>query len=236
MSFDPSSRSRLTSYDLKYFPGSTLFERIGRVLCEPCCVPRKELFESWEFAKRIRRRHHHHHAGNRVLDLACGHALVGHFLLLLDETLPSVLAVDKRIPPSAAKISAALVSAWPRLAGRVHIVEQQIDQVEVRADDLVVSAHACGALTDDILSKAIGASARVVVMPCCQSIGKNDRGGVDGWLDPDLAVDVTRAARLRAHGYTVHTQRIPSAITTKNRMLFGDPGPPLADYAVNAER
>jgi hypothetical protein len=142
---------------------------------------------------------------------------------LLDDSLPSVLAVDRRIPPSAAKISAALVTAWPRLGGRIRIVEQGIDQIEVQPDDLLVSAHACGGLTDEILSKAIGASARVVVMPCCQSIGKSDLGGVEGWLDPDLAVDVTRAARLRSHGYAVHTQRIPASITAKNRVLFGEP-------------
>lgn len=223
VSFNPASRSRLTSYDLKYFQGTTLFDRIGRVLCEPCCVPRKELFESWEFAKRIRRRYRHLPPDSRVLDLACGHALVAHFLLLLDDGLQSALAVDKKIPPSAARIAAALSATWPRLAGRVRFVEQKIDEVEVRTDDLVVSAHACGGLTDEILSKAIGASARVVVMPCCQSIGKNDMGGMDGWLDPDLAVDVTRAARLRSHGYAVHTQQIPPAITAKNRLLFGDP-------------
>lgn len=229
MTFNPASRSRLTSYDLKYFSGATLFDRIGRVLCEPCCVPRKELFESWEFAKRIRRRHR----GGRVLDLACGHALVAHFLLILDDTLTSALAVDRRIPKSAARLSQALVAAWPRLAGRITLLEDKIDQVEVKRGDLVVSAHACGGLTDEILSKAIHASARVVVMPCCQSTGKNDKGGIEGWLDPDLAVDVTRAARLRANGYAVHTQRIPESITAKNRLLFGDPGMRTHDAIVD---
>ena len=47
-----------------------------------------------------------------------------------------------------------------------------------------------------------------MVLPCCQSTGRNDAGGMEGWLDSDLAIDVTRAARLRSHGYSVHTQRI----------------------------
>lgn len=219
MSFDPSRRYRLNEHDLHHFQGSTLFDRIARVLCQASCIPRKELFESWEFARRTRRRFR----GGRVLDLACGHALVAHFLLLLDDTSESALAVDKRIPTSAAKASEALIAVWPRLAGRIRIAEQKVGEVEVLPGDLVVSAHACGGLTDEILGKAIGVSARVVVMPCCQSIGKNDSGGMDGWLDPDLAVDVTRAARLRMHGYAVHTQRIPSSITAKNRLLFGEP-------------
>ncbi len=219
MSFDRSSRARLNQHDLLHFQGSTLFHRIARVLCEACCIPRKELFEAWEVARRTRRRYR----GGRVLDLACGHALVAHLLLLLDDTSETALAVDIRIPESAAKVSAAMVAQWPRLAGRVGIIEQQLSEVEVYPGDLVVSAHACGALTDQVLGKAIAASARVVVLPCCQSTGKNDSGGMEGWLDPDLAIDVTRAARLRAHGYSVHTQRIPGSITAKNRLLFGEP-------------
>jgi hypothetical protein len=34
---------------------------------------------------------------------------------------------------------------------------------------------------------------------------------------------VTRALRLRAHGYAVQTQVIPRAITAKNRLLLGAP-------------
>jgi hypothetical protein len=34
-----------------------------------------------------------------------------------------------------------------------------------------------------------------------------------------------RALRLRALGYQVWTQTIPSAITPKNRLLLGAPGP-----------
>jgi hypothetical protein len=95
--------------------------------------------------------------------------------------------------------------------------------VEVRASDVVVSAHACGGLTDEVLDLAIGASARVVVLPCCQAEGKGDLGGVGGWVDGALAIDLTRAARLRAHGYAVYTQMIPAEITPKNRLLLGAP-------------
>ncbi len=42
-----------------------------------------------------------------------------------------------------------------------------------------------------------------------------------GWLDPALAIDVTRATRLEAKGYRVWTQTIPKDITPKNRLLLG---------------
>ena len=69
------------------------------------------------------------------------------------------------------------------------------------------------------------ASARVVVLPCCHDASQADRGGLTGWLDSALAIDVTRAARLRAHGYLVYTQEIPAAITPKNRLLLAEPAP-----------
>lgn len=216
-----SSRSRLGPRDLPRFPGDTLFDRVARAVCEADCLPRKELYESWEVARRARRRFR----GGRVVDLACGHALVAHLMLILDDTSREALAVDVRIPPSAGRLSAALVRAWPRLAGRVELASRSLADVEMRRGDLVVSAHACGGLTDEVLTLALGVGARVVVLPCCQDEATGDLGGLGGWVDSALAIDVTRAARLRAHGYSVHTQTIPGEITAKNRLLLGTPPP-----------
>ncbi|MBS2030818.1 MAG: methyltransferase [Deltaproteobacteria bacterium] len=217
--FDPSSRSLLTHRDLGRFPSASLFDRIGRVLCEAGCLPRKELFESWEFARRTRRRFR----GGRVVDLACGHGLVGQLMLLLDDSSPSVLAVDRVLPPSANTVAHALEVAWPRLSGRVSRVQAALNEVAVTADDLVVSCHACGALTDVVLARAIEVRARVVVLPCCHDAATCDVGELGGWLDEALAIDVTRAARLRASGYRVVTQIIPASITPKNRLLMAEP-------------
>ena len=101
MNFDPSSRSRLNPHDVARFPDETLFHRVARVLCEADCIPRKELFESWEVARRARRRLR----GDRVVDLACGHGLVAHLLMLLDPAIACAVAVDKRLPDSAEKVT-----------------------------------------------------------------------------------------------------------------------------------
>ena len=217
MSFALHSRSLLTERDLPRFSEETLFHRVARAVCKAGCLPRKELFESWEVARRARRRLR----GGRVVDLACGHALVAFLMLILDDTSPLAVAADPEIPPSAARVAEQLVLAWPRLAGRVQFLRAAIDAVPVQAGDVLVSAHACGGLTDQVLDKAIAARACVAVLPCCQSTGKNDSGGLTGWLDPALAIDVTRAARLRSAGYHVLTQTIPEEITPKNRLLLG---------------
>lgn len=219
MSHRLSSRTRLTPRDLPHFQDATLFHRVARVICQAGCLPRKELYESWEVARRARRRFR----GGRVLDLACGHGLVAHLMLLLDDTSETAIAVDRRLPASASRLAAAMVAEWPRLANRIETVAGDIASVAVAPGDVVVSAHACGNLTDEVLGLAIAASARVVVLPCCQDEATGDLGGVGGWVDSALAIDVTRAARLRAHGYAVHTQTIPGEITAKNRLLLGTP-------------
>ena len=53
--FSPASRGRLTDYDLDRFPEDTLFHRLARAVCHAGCLPRKELFEAWETARRTRR-------------------------------------------------------------------------------------------------------------------------------------------------------------------------------------
>jgi hypothetical protein len=97
--------------------------------------------------------------------------------------------------------------------------------VPLQRGDLVVSAHACGGLTDLILERAAEAGASVAVLPCCHDLRQGDLGGLEGWMDGPLAMDATRVARLRAQGYRVFTQHIPGDITPKNRLLMAEPEP-----------
>ena len=218
--FSPASRGRLTPRDLARFPGDTLFDRLGRAVCAAGVLPRKELYEAWEVARRVRRRFR----GGRVVDMAAGHGLLALALLLLDDTSPEALAVDTTVPPSATAVEEVVVRAWPRLAGRVRRVTTSVDDVPLDAADLVVSSHACGTLTDRILDRAIAARCRVAVLPCCHDARTCDAGGLTGWMDAALAVDTVRALRLRVAGYEVWTQAIPAAITPKHRLLIGAPG------------
>jgi hypothetical protein len=156
-----------------------------------------------------------------VVDLAAGHGLTAHLMLLLDASSSEALAVDPQLPASAAKLHEALVAVWPRLDGRVHHLAVPLAEVPLTSDDRVVSVHACGALTDAVIARSIAAKASLAVLPCCHDAATCDAGALGGWLDVALAIDVTRAQTLRAAGYTIHTQAIPAAITPKNRLLLG---------------
>jgi hypothetical protein len=217
--FSEASRGRLTDHDLDRFPGETLFDRIARAVCAAGCLPRKEFYESWEVARRVRRIVR----GGRVVDLAAGHGLLAQMMLLLDDSSPEALVVDTSIAPSAQKVHDALARVWPRLVSRVSFVADAIEGVNIFEGDLIVSCHACGALTDRILDRAIAARACVAVLPCCHGVATCDAGDLEGWIDAPLAIDIVRAGRLRAQGYRVWTQTIPAAITPKNRLLIGRP-------------
>jgi hypothetical protein len=219
VSFDPASRSLLTRRDLGRFSGETLFARVAHAVCEAGCLPRKELYESWQVARRIRRRIR----GHRVVELAAGHALVAQLLLLLDSSSESALAVDTKPVASGGALAEALAARWPRLAGRVERRVADLATVQVTSEDLVVSVHACGALSDLVLEKAIAVQAHLALLPCCHDAGSCDPGGLLGFLPLPLAVDVTRVARLRAAGYDVVTQTIPAEITPHNRLILGLP-------------
>lgn len=214
-----ASRNRLTDRQLDRFPGETLFDRIARAVCHAGCLPRKELYEAWEVARRARRRFR----GGRIIDLACGHGLLASILLLLDDSSPLALGIDRALPESAAKVQAALEESWPRLKGRVALRCGEVETVALTADDLVVSVHACGNLTDRVIDRAVQARARLAVLPCCHDLASGDGGELRGWLDGPLAMDVTRATKLQAAGYRVVTQLIPAEITPKNRLLLGEP-------------
>ena len=218
--FDPGSKNRLTAHDLPRFAGEGLFDRVARVVCGAGCLPRKELYESWQTARHVHRRFRG--GGGRLVELCAGHGLLASILALMDESFDDVVCADPNPPKSAAALAGALREAWPKLA-RVRYEACALEQVALRAGDLVVSAHACGELTDRVLDAALAAGARVAVLPCCHAITPGSDGGLRGWLEPTLAIDVLRAERLARAGYSVTTRTIDAEITPKNRLLMGAP-------------
>ena len=217
--FSHSSRGRLTIKDLGRFPGDTLFDRLARTVCDAGCLPRKELYEAWEVARRTRRLFR----GGRIVDLGAGHGLLAQVMLILDDTSPNALVVDKTLPASSARLHEAVVKQWPRLYGRITFVACAIDDVEIGPGDVVVSSHACGRLTDNVLDRAAAAAARVAVLPCCHDLEACDAGALSGWVDGPVAIDIMRAVRLAQRGYRIWTQRISATVTPKNRLLLGAP-------------
>src|SRR5687768_16414345 len=126
LTFSHGARDRLTGHDLGRFAGSTLFDRLGRVVCGVGKIPRKELYEAWEVARRVRR----WCRGGRVVDVAGGHGLLAHAMLLLDDSSPHALVVDPSRPSSSLALHDAIVAEWPRLQGRVRFLEEDLERAQ----------------------------------------------------------------------------------------------------------
>ncbi len=215
---DRSAKNRLTKKEAFLFPGDSLFDKLARTVCKAGTLPRKELFEAWETAKRVRRKFR----GGRIVDLACGHGLTAHIMMLLDNTSSEAIAVDYEIPKNAHLLSETITDEWPRLKNRIQYIEKPLQDIELFPDDIVISVHACGELTDIVIDKAMEVGANIAVLPCCHEVKTSDTGGLDGWLDGPLAVDIVRAMKLKEKGYRIMTREIPKEITPKNRLLMAE--------------
>ncbi|WP_246804652.1 methyltransferase [Desulfosarcina cetonica] len=218
MAVSPSSKSRLTEKQLAEFSGPSLFDAIARAVCRAgTCRPRScSKLGRWPAGYDESSGAAGWWIWPAVMD--CWRTSCFCWTTPLRKRLPWM-----RICPAMPGLSTELRNTWPRLADRVRLKEDDMRSVSLSPEDLVVSVHACGELTDHILDRALAARCRVAVLPCCHDLARCDTGGLDGWLDGPLAIDVTRAARLRDCGYQVLTRLIPETITPKNRLLMGIP-------------
>jgi hypothetical protein len=221
----PGSRNKLTPSHARLYPGDDVLDVLGRAVCAAGGLPRKELHEAWEMARRVRARF----AGGRVVDLCAGYGLLAQVMVLLDPLFASsssssssvALAVDVRLTPNHRRVRDAIALALPQLRGRVSFVQQRLERIALSDEDVVVSAHACGALSDDVLARAVEAGARVAVLPCCHQ--HRWRQELSSSPDPSLAMDLARCDRLRDLGYDVAVDAIPDDVSPKNRLLLAWP-------------
>ncbi len=217
----PGSRNKLSPSHARHYPGDGLLDRLGRAICAVDCLPRKELHEAWEMATRVRTWLASTPTG-RVVDLCAGYGLLAQVLLLLDGNMRSTaLAVDVRLPKNHLLVHGAVVARFPDLAGRVTFQQARLEDVALGAGDVIVSAHACGELSDAVLSRAAAVGARVALLPCCHLTRR--RPELVGLADPAAQIDEERASWLVERGYDVVVDTIPADVSAKNRLLLGRP-------------
>jgi hypothetical protein len=151
-----------------------------------------------------------------------GYGLLAQALLLLDADMRSTaLAVDIRLPKNHVLVHDAVIATFPHLAGRVTFQRARLEDVALGVGDVVISAHACGALSDAVLSHAAAVGARVALLPCCHLT--RWRPDLVDRADPAARIDEERAMWLVERGYDVIVDTIPANVSAKNRLLLGRP-------------
>ncbi len=217
----PGSRNKLSPSHARHYPGDGLLDRLGRAICAVDCLPRKELHEAWEMATRVRAWLASGTTG-RVVDLCAGYGLLAQVLLLLDGDMRSTArAVDVRLPKNHGLVHGAVVAGFPDLAGRVTFEQARLEDVALGPGDVIVSAHACGQLSDAVLGRAAAVGARVALLPCCHLTRR--RPELVALPDPAARIDEERATWLVERGYDVVVDTIPADVSAKNRLLLGRP-------------
>ncbi len=216
------SRNKLTPWHAQFYPSNSLLDVLGRTVCGARCLPRKELHEAWEMATRVRA-HLGENAGARIVELASGYGLLATVMLLLDDEAGAnesvAVAVDVKLPPNHRRVHDVVTAAFPRLRGRQTFVQARLESFALHSADVVVSAHACGGLSDTVIARAADVSAAVAVLPCCHE--HRFRADLDGVADKAAAIDDERAATLRARGYDAQLTTIPHDVSHKNRLILG---------------
>ncbi len=224
--FDDASRRefagmkhRIHSLPADLFPSDSLPDRLARSLAEHRVVHIKELLESFEFFSRVRRRVRR----STVVELCAGHGLVGLIFALVEPSVSRVELVDSRQPPSFDRILEAFTAVGPWVADKVAYRVESLDESIVLPDGAgVVLVHACGALTDQGLDRAIAAGAPVAAMPCCYGKARRPRvRALTKEFGRPASIDITRSHRLADAGYLVDWTHIPRAITPMNRVIVG---------------
>jgi len=132
----------------------------------------------------------------RIVDLGGGHGLLAQALLVLDDSSPGAIVVDRTLPPSAAKLHEVLVQDWAEARGQRGVGARRTGPgrdsrhgprrvvPRVRQPDGHRARQGC-----------VGSSPgrRPAVLPPSQD---RRHGRAVGWVDCATAIDIVRAVRL----------------------------------------
>ena len=223
-----------SSFDALALLGDGAYARLGRALATARAVDAKEFVEALEVfhvvRKRVRR--------PCVVDLACGHGLVGLLFGVFEPSVARVVCVDWARPPSYDVVLAACCAEFPWLAGKASFVEA--DFLDPAARNALLSSlpgggstgftavHACGSLTDACLDAAVACSGPIAALPCCYTgTAATMPLAVRRLLGVSAAADVGRAQKLDAAGYVMEFGSIPRRISPMNRLLIATPRRPF---------
>lgn len=216
--------------------------------CNDAPVDTKEVAESIEFylrsgkraigaAKRILQNNGSIKQSMVIEDICSGHGLTGMLFAACNhperlKTSMKVVLVDQSEPKSHYILRNLISEVCPWVNdATVNFVESDLDgytkSKQLNSSDeasIIISTHACGSLTDDVIKYAVQSSAAsVTVMPCCYTgTAKGTPFGVQRMYGVRETADIRRSFYLHENGYHVDFAAIPKAITPMNRLIVAE--------------
>ena len=220
-------RKRLLPDDAHAFQGQGAGDRFARALCEHRATCFREVIESFEFFALARK----HARQNVVADLCGGHGLVAVLFVMFERDVEHAVVLDRARPDSFDRILRAAEQAAPWTAGRIEYAQSNLRNASQRIppEAGLVSVHACGVRTDQVLELAIANQVPVAVMPCCHPVGTSRAPFAVKQALQHMAVDVDRTYQMEAAGFHVRWSSVSERITRMNRVILARPrGPAIS--------
>ena len=216
-----SSRQKFHSgITREYFNSDSLQDKFLQAIAADRLLPVKEVFESFECFTRIRKAVR----ANVMADLCCGHGLLGILFAMFERDVQRVILIDRNEPESRLKLIAAASKVAPWILEKIDNREAKISIEDdwINPNTAIVSAHACGVLSDLCVAIAIKSGGPIAILPCCYPrsactapLSLQTKFGIE------MAFDIDRTYRLENAGYSVRWGTIPFEITPMNRIIYG---------------
>ena len=208
----------------KHFASDTLQDKFLRALAHSRLMSIKEVFETFELFARVRRPT----KSPVMADLCCGHGLLGILFAIFERKVTNVFLVDKCENESRINLIDVATSVAPwvadKLKPQVASIETEGEWTNSNSKTAIVSAHACGELTDRCIEIAIKTNGPLAILPCCYpKAGCRAPLAIQTQFGLTAAFDIDRTFRLESAGYQVRWTEIPRQITPMNRVLYARP-------------
>ena len=216
-----SSRQKFHSeIATEHFGSDKLQDKFLRAIATARLLPIKEVLESFEFFARIRKSTR----AKTVADLCCGHGLLGILFAMFEREVQQVILIDQNEPESRQKLLAVAETVAPWVADKIDNRAEKISVEDpwIEPGMAIVSAHACGVLSDLCIDVAIKSGGPIAILPCCYPRSACEAPlSLQTQFGLETAFDIDRTYRLEAAGYRIRWGTIPSEITPMNRIVYG---------------
>ena len=191
----------------------------------------KEFFETTEAFKTIQMKKGSLRCNSNckekiLVEVAGGHCLFSAIVALVyPERFDRIIAIDLKRVEAFDKVMNCLRQISPVSASKIEFKQEDIKKSQsICTGSVVVALHACGNLTDVIISISLKNQVNSLnLMGCCYrncDAAKECHPAIRNWAGERFASSITRTLKLQEHKYDVNWKFISTVITPQNQVII----------------